>query len=1094
MSTRLKTVFELLKQELEQTGGMDTATGLQEQTRDESQNLPLGQNEDSMLKEHEDRVAEKIGEYVFDGFDSLDQRMENSTKSSGLAMKETNRLLANIWQTTKKTELRAQNNSTFMEQNMELLQKIQDYSKPAPRQIREDIKTVKVSNLDDIKLPETDKVKGLTLKAKEKSETDWMKMLLAGGILAAIIAKAMKGMGIDTDIFDPSKIEDKSLGIQKAAYKYGAMLLKGFGKTALKTFASVTGIKTGATVVKKLLPKPKPLARIKPGGKLNAPPGKTRAGDLVNRQTTAFNEGKKPPRGSFQKTPDLSKVVGNDSAVKQLNQVEKTAANAAKTAADAGLDRKTVEKIYRESIEKGSKAAMKKLAQTGGMEAAEKKAQQAALKRISAQMALKAAGKTGLRSTVGKIPLISSITAAVFGLERASRGDWVGAGMEVASGAASFIPGKGTLASVGVDAAIISRDLLRADEEAKKQLEEINVKNKIYQGKIARVVEAQMQGRYYVNDELKNFASMMETSAAADDDVNYSGLSHDLSARGRGSVKKQEKAKTELTRLMNLEKARLSALQKSQRETADRVLAQYKGSIPEEMAAQLSNNITLQLELMSDLHQSGEVQEDWLETFKGEVTDAMSGSLEFVSGQKGTPKEGTEEYKNNVVRHFIEKMKDSHVASGFFQSLGIDNIDDLTQDHVATVREQFFNKYIDETEFGSFTAGDTALWTISDNIKDEMDGQFEEFVKRAVSVGSTENHAHDMIHEIIRDQINRRDETGKVLDQAGTFMIDGRAYDIERVSEMYRSELGLSEQMVKDINNLMKRADAGDTGAKSTLKLLNLHENKKMREIMFRELDELNQSGMYTDVIPGVSGEDYIKAVHAARTGNRMKAFTDLTGQITGKHNQEQFEKFIRAADYGTLENNMQLGTTKDRFDQGRITVDKSGNLVTTKKEPGIYKPGQIIQMDPYATQEENTAQWKAMFGNYEGTSKAVSVNTQQYYDSLIPPEIRDLNTETGIKKDLYTDPKTGTSLSIEKSSKLLEKSINAHENLQKLSEQTNKSIQQLIEEVRNGTLAAPQSNNNVVSSPTNVTVNSNDGSAAIKNQRAIAGESIYRQ
>ncbi len=49
-----------------------------------------------------------------------------------------------------------------------------------------------------------------------------------------------------------------------------------------------------------------------------------------------------------------------------------------------------------------------------------------------------------------------------FGLQRAMKGDLVGAAMELASGGASLIPGFGTAASVAIDAASVARDISRA--------------------------------------------------------------------------------------------------------------------------------------------------------------------------------------------------------------------------------------------------------------------------------------------------------------------------------------------------------------------------------------------------------------------------------------------------------------------------------------------------------------------------------------------------------------------------------------------------------------------------------------------------------
>lgn len=72
-------------------------------------------------------------------------------------------------------------------------------------------------------------------------------------------------------------------------------------------------------------------------------------------------------------------------------------------------------------------------------------------------MVAKAAGKSALK----KIPLIGAGVGLALAANRAMAGDWVGAGMEATSGALSIVPGLGTAASLGMDAAILARDVKR---------------------------------------------------------------------------------------------------------------------------------------------------------------------------------------------------------------------------------------------------------------------------------------------------------------------------------------------------------------------------------------------------------------------------------------------------------------------------------------------------------------------------------------------------------------------------------------------------------------------------------------------------------
>lgn len=68
-------------------------------------------------------------------------------------------------------------------------------------------------------------------------------------------------------------------------------------------------------------------------------------------------------------------------------------------------------------------------------------------------------GKLGGASLLKKIPGLGLLAGVGFGIKRATEGDFTGAGMEIASGAASTIPGLGTAASLGIDGALMARDL-----------------------------------------------------------------------------------------------------------------------------------------------------------------------------------------------------------------------------------------------------------------------------------------------------------------------------------------------------------------------------------------------------------------------------------------------------------------------------------------------------------------------------------------------------------------------------------------------------------------------------------------------------------
>tara|TARA_R110002020_G_scaffold33501_2_gene101984 strand:- start:2257 stop:4161 length:1905 start_codon:yes stop_codon:yes gene_type:complete len=98
----------------------------------------------------------------------------------------------------------------------------------------------------------------------------------------------------------------------------------------------------------------------------------------------------------------------------------------------------------------------------GTTKAAAKAAEAAAKKKAAGKAGAKAAGKGFFKSLLKKIPIVGAIAGVGFGVARALKGDFAGAAMEVASGVASTIPGAGTAASIGIDAALIARDVSKA--------------------------------------------------------------------------------------------------------------------------------------------------------------------------------------------------------------------------------------------------------------------------------------------------------------------------------------------------------------------------------------------------------------------------------------------------------------------------------------------------------------------------------------------------------------------------------------------------------------------------------------------------------
>jgi hypothetical protein len=95
------------------------------------------------------------------------------------------------------------------------------------------------------------------------------------------------------------------------------------------------------------------------------------------------------------------------------------------------------------------------------------KAGSASVAKTGMKIGAKAVGKSLLK----KIPIIGALAGVGFALSRAAKGDYAGAALELASGAASIIPGFGTAASVAIDAGLAARDISQSKSRSADTME-----------------------------------------------------------------------------------------------------------------------------------------------------------------------------------------------------------------------------------------------------------------------------------------------------------------------------------------------------------------------------------------------------------------------------------------------------------------------------------------------------------------------------------------------------------------------------------------------------------------------------------------------
>ena len=156
---------------------------------------------------------------------------------------------------------------------------------------------------------------------------------------------------------------------------------------------------------------------------------------------------------------------------------------------------------------------------------ATKAAEKQAVK-TAGKSATKAAGKsilkTGFKSAVKKIPVLGALAGGLFAIPRLLKGDWTGAGLEVASGAASLLPGAGTAASIGIDAALAAKDMKDAmkEEQAKEEAEQPQGVENILEDPNASSEETESNDEQI--NEMKNQSTLLESLLNSQNTMNQS--------------------------------------------------------------------------------------------------------------------------------------------------------------------------------------------------------------------------------------------------------------------------------------------------------------------------------------------------------------------------------------------------------------------------------------------------------------------------------------------------------------------------------------------------------------------------------------------
>ena len=143
-------------------------------------------------------------------------------------------------------------------------------------------------------------------------------------------------------------------------------------------------------------------------------------------------------------------------AIKGTVSAVRSGANLLKPkAADLAIN--SAGRVYEKATGKLVEQSAENIARAGGQEATE------SIARETAEKVAKEGAEAGTKAAIKKIPVIGFLAGLGFGAYRLAQGDTTGAGLEVASGTASIFAGPGTVASVGLDATLLGRDIMRAE-------------------------------------------------------------------------------------------------------------------------------------------------------------------------------------------------------------------------------------------------------------------------------------------------------------------------------------------------------------------------------------------------------------------------------------------------------------------------------------------------------------------------------------------------------------------------------------------------------------------------------------------------------
>ena len=196
-------------------------------------------------------------------------------------------------------------------------------------------------------------------------------------------------------------------------------------------------------------------------------------GVFTKQGRKALREDRKVLKDALKKSSETSsKEVAKETIKSESKEVAKKTTSTTKKFTSNRARKKAEKKATTLAAKKAARKAANNAIEKGLAKATEKEVGKAAGKALS-----KSVGKSAAKTLLKRVPILGTLMGIGFGISRAINGDWVGAGLEVASGAAGLLdliaPGLGTAAGLAIDAGLAYRDiseLRKAEQKAKDAL------------------------------------------------------------------------------------------------------------------------------------------------------------------------------------------------------------------------------------------------------------------------------------------------------------------------------------------------------------------------------------------------------------------------------------------------------------------------------------------------------------------------------------------------------------------------------------------------------------------------------------------------